>query len=303
MILCLRFWKCAVLSTLTMVATLSFADGVSIRNLAPFACTHCVLRTPEETATWLQYKNGKNSSPKLVDLGAESGRDVCLHLLKIRGDWGDIGDPTFYEEKVIGLRKGDRVKFGATVFHLGEFLGAGNTTHIFRLQGEKGVLRIPFIVPTSIGRTKGGMELGEAEETSQDRRMNAILYLSLHFKEALQSKKNAVKILKSDPKGRYIVVEEIDGDESGLDFLQSIATRRLTADWKNFELDKDIQDRSRLSPEQDEKLDALAATMLSNHDAQLVPGGTMQISYLSTLASRQYVWDRTLKRWLLADAE
>lgn len=93
-------------------------------------------------------------SDAVVNLDAQS-QDV-----RIYDDWSErlkrekfirasCPGPTIYDRSVLSIQKGDMVRFSdGREFRVGEFLGAGNATHIFAL-GSHSVLRIPFASDSS----------------------------------------------------------------------------------------------------------------------------------------------------------
>ena len=121
-----------------------------------------------------------------------------------------MGKSTFYEQNVFLLRKGDIVQFGDISFKLGDFLGAGDATHIFAIEGQPDkALRIPF---SSI------LGVQEGTYTTFFRKKLAD---ALKSTERLDAKIKVVRILETDSQYRFQVVERINGVEDGRKYLWS----------------------------------------------------------------------------------
>lgn len=214
---------------------------------------------------------------------------------------------TEYDRRVLLLRKGDRVVFGDKVFKLGEFLGAGNRTHVFAIEGEPNkVLRIPFLVEWQKGKVfhpEAGRLLGLASEKKYE-----------HVK-------NRAKTLEEGP--GYSVAERIPGAEDGDAFVEKVLKEAgvdpaklrkmesglrlfnpresgLYAMMKSPELRKKFSDPQ--APDKFQKLFRILAEMGQVHTEVLAGnrGGppTYYIDY-----ARQLKWDEARQDWFLIDYE
>jgi hypothetical protein len=115
-----------------------------------------------------------------------------------------------YQERVIHLRKGDVVKSGKREFRLGKFLGAGNTTHIWEVEGEPGkVLRIPFLAEPAHYRAKNMLTLQAIRM-----RLRAMMeYPKTGFRH--------VTVHEVGAKFEYALVSRINGTMSGEAFAKT----------------------------------------------------------------------------------
>ena len=121
---------------------------------------------------------------------------------------------TVYDEKVLFLRKGDTVRFRATgskvaEFRLGKFLGSGNSTQIWEIEGEPDqVLRIPFM--------RAGL---------RDRGHDAAVKESRGLVERMARPPDAepwvkrIKVFEVGDGGTYARVSKVASSEAGDEFL------------------------------------------------------------------------------------
>lgn len=237
-----------------------------------YALTDSLARGSDAKLEWLEFKHGSNLAPRLYDLSNPSNLPAAeaglLNLVSERV-------LTQYDESVLNLRKGDSVVIDDEKFLLGEFLGAGNSAHIFRLQNRPGVIRIPFYSQSSADPKQG------------ERRFGIMI----------KDMKNAVKVLHSDPKklGRFTIVEEVRGTENGFEFMQRVAGKILDpSEYLHAKQRRWIG----LSIEDRKKLNSLIALM--DYNEQFMPRDR-GVSKPRLESGRQYVFDVELNQWRFVD--
>lgn len=226
-------------------------------------------RDPETAQKWIQYKNGTNHKPTKFDLSTD--------------------DYFVYESAVINIRKGDTVAFDNQVYKLGNFLGAGNQTHIYELAGYSDrVIRIPFLTDEIFHRIKLP-------------RLQQLRSSSLEVAQALKKKRGAVKVFTQDSQGRFLIVEKVNGSQNADDFLLSI-NDRLPDSKTQRELSsryKPISDFSALTPVEQDKVRKLTVLMKDNYELKQLKGEL----WFNPSYTRQYVWDENNSLWRVVDAE
>jgi hypothetical protein len=197
-------------------------------------------------------------------------------------NFANFGTPKLYEEKVFYLRKGDTLDFGGEKIKLGAFLGAGDATHIYEIEGQdEVVLRIPF------GSIRGFSNLAfywrQMKETA-----DKSLSLS-RLRDPMNPEKPLVpyaRVIRTDPQNRFLIVQKIRGDENGRDFIQ------------RFE-----------ASQSSDKHDRLKRLLRNIEFALIFSGCRLDPSSKSILGipekivteARQFVWDKKKADWIWAD--
>jgi hypothetical protein len=297
---------------LLLVSQLANAQGLVTRNhsaciealqitnrLSAFAWNSDAGRSVDPTgeALWYAFKNGPNPSPARVDLSQPSKmKSADLSQLDRESDFY-LGRPTVYEQQVIHLKKGDAIVYDEREFTLGEFLGAGNTTHIFRVASLPGnVIRIPFVA-------KGLLRADYVGEGSQDDRLKRIFSFVRSYVERMRGKAGAVEI-QADLKFRYVISSEVHGKESGLDFIERTLKQTVTTDdplhW--FYWSERTPAFQALSIADTLKIRSLMKLMRANSEARLLEGPGPAYHSFMAAAARQYLWDEALGQWILVDS-
>jgi hypothetical protein len=110
-----------------------------------------VERTPSEMASLMKYKNEHQEAPRELNLlGADlhlrsAHMQALLQTLKESKRIRYEGSAELYRLQVMHLRKGDTIRAQGRRAVLGDFLGAGNLTHIYAdAEHPELVIRIPF---------------------------------------------------------------------------------------------------------------------------------------------------------------
>lgn len=204
------------------------------------------------------------------------------------GSDGEFINPTFgmvqYEQRVLNLKKGDVVigKSADTAlsqeFVLGDFLGNGNATHVYDIQGiPNKVLRVPFVtsgVQTNVCGYKHPLAMA---------RKFSKAYVDLRKKYENIPGLHVAKIYDHGSDGSYVVAEKINVVTTGDQFLKQLK-----------------QQDGRLSPavkKQADDLSEFALQVLKIKD----PKRRNIWPYHIELEARQFVWDGN--HWVLLDWE
>lgn len=199
------------------------------------------------------------------------------------------------EGKVVTLadfREKSYLFFGQQSFKLGKYLGAGNATHIFEIEGKPDqVLKIPF----------------EVRDLKKDRKKRSVPfhpeYLNQIFSERVPLKYiNRAQIIE---KGYgYTVVSRIWGTENGQRFLRRIFDQLKITDDDRLGIYVDSflkQSRDKLNAEDYKKTEKLL-----NSIEELKPAILGKI-ILTEDPERQFIWEPGWNsgegRWVLVDFE
>lgn len=259
-------------------------------------------RGPQAMAQWVEYKNGPNPRPVTLDFSGGCLFRACPLLERSHPASFDTGQRTHYERLILQLKQGDTVVFDGQAFKLGRFLGAGNATHVFELEGEGAVIRLPFLAD-------GMFRFSAMNEFDvQKIRYSQGLEFTKHTAKALKGSGGAVKVLKEDPHGRFLVTEKVSGTQTGAGFLGSLLkdpSRALGAGevliFPNGHRTKPVDE---LSPLEREKLEKLIELMKENRHVKVFSRDEgLERSAVFVAASRQYLWDEVLRQWRVIDAE
>jgi hypothetical protein len=276
---------------------LANANICNRRVLAEYAYVEDSKRSAEATEVWIAYKNGPNPNPKTVDLSAACLQGVCTDLKnELKGSIDTISSPTVYEDLVLQLRKGDTVIVDGDNHKLGEFLGAGNATHTYKLDGEPGIIRIPFLSNLVLER------LRNRPNKSSLARLRFVRKYARQFKKWIKTKVGGVKVTKAYRKTAITIVEEVPGKLSGYSFFQQMA--KADADrleWVHYFPDSPVFKPMTELPERDRTLfKKLLDLMLKNGDAQEGEGGRV---FFDVEEARQYLLDEKNAEWRVIDAD
>jgi hypothetical protein len=125
-----------------------------------------------------------------------------------------------YEQNIIEMRAGDTVKFGDKQFVLGEFLGAGNASHIYAIEGrDDAVIRIPYLSVFS--------QRQDLQQTFNNDNLSASReYLRQHvqFMKSINGMPCA-KILEEDPLNRFVVASRVNGNKNAREFYFNLVKK------------------------------------------------------------------------------
>lgn len=149
--------------------------------------------------------------------------------------WIDPGvTPREYTARVLSLQAGDTVAFGDATFKLGRFLGRGNTSHVWEIEGEPNwVLRIPFYS----GPPKRGENVRPARDTRDFAVYGANLARALleHYvqRAAYFGDLNIPRVAIRSRQGvgddyAWAVVTRVRGTQDGKSFLRKMDPRQAS---------------------------------------------------------------------------
>ncbi len=248
-------------------------------------------------ASWDLTNYGKNLAPITDDTRPMHGMRYYLEQARrFVPLWRTIPKRSPYDEAVLSLRKGDTVEFGAHKFVLGDFLGSGNSTFVFRLEGQPGkVIRIPFLVAPLKG-------VGFHPE---------IFNMLTRWRQK-DPNIPQVKIYQSEY--GFSIVSEVDGNENGNEFLISVRRKymnNMSPDMQRFFTELSEQNLSwatvhwYLAVEklalQENDLETFNRLRLLRTRANQYQNNALLLHILEY--TRQFVWDRTKRDWILVDWE
>lgn len=265
------------------------------------------LRDSKNLQKFLAYKNEENTNPMRVDLSNGCMQSACPMLRKVR-EWGEFGQngarfgqASRYERTVISLKKGDTVVFGNHEFKLGEFLGAGNATHIYALENKPNeVIRIPILVPGA-----PIWSIHDFPET-QDGRLKHIRYLIQKYANSALTDPFLAPVILSDPEGRFLVVKRVYGTQTGADFLDAVVRKAGRSQlYLGESLTWDQLMVESLEAELQKKCMGLLELLRSDGKVGQYSGdgGKATVIYFGTITTRQYLWDEIDKKWVKIDIE
>ncbi|MGZ3687299.1 MAG: hypothetical protein ACXWPM_07280 [Bdellovibrionota bacterium] len=188
--------------------------------------------------------------------------------------------PTMYSTRVMSLRRGDTVVVsGGKQFKLGRFLGRGNSTHVWAIDGEPGkALRLPFHVGP------------EPQEFIQDPELMRVFGTEtarefvLQFREGIAHAPAGipkVEIFEVGLNNDYLVVSYVNGSERGDQFLSGLSS---LADPRRASLVSRVQE-------------IIVAKKRKYPFLKISPKSTGDV----ISEARQFRWDVDKKDWILAD--
>lgn len=222
-----------------------------------------------------------------VDLAKESVRTsqaphcpACVLLPNHLG-LGAFG-LTEHDFRILSLRKGDSIRHGDKTVLLGEFVGAGNTTHIYEVAGQPDrVVRIPF-------------------DTLADQE-NARKFMKDYIDSAatIPADIPRAQILEVGPRGAYVIVERIHGTTDGRTFLESLPSR---ANPKTNPLSNPKANRA-LKARETRLRELVRKVMRWQHPKMDDYARAAYNSDTVNDEARQFLWDENRKDWILVDWE
>jgi hypothetical protein len=181
-------------------------------------------------------------------------------------------------------------------------LGAGNTTHIYEIQGTNQAIRLPYLTDNYF---IDGAVVGDPQ--AQSTRLQKIRSFVTTTFQHLRKKKGAVKIYHLDPHDRFMLVEKIQGKQNGTSFLKSIQkspTQELDQNQGLTFPSPRFKQVSELTPLENQKLQQLLQLMIENQEGVQSKWGASPGKFsFSSGAPRQYIWDEAHSKWVVVDAE
>ncbi|MEZ4816279.1 MAG: hypothetical protein R3A80_13925 [Bdellovibrionota bacterium] len=255
--------------------------------------------TPREAPFDFDLSNTHDLSEKLFD-----AKDLSTDALRLQ-----LQNISQYEFMLLSLRTGDNVIFDGEVFKLGDFLGRGNTTHIWSLANDPDkVIRLPFLVGAL---RRPGFEGVHTRNEFMIGTYNALI-----------NSKNSPVVYAHDEYYfsesrimRYMIVQRVNGSETGADYIRSLSNGVIDPESQRSSFLKSALDDV-FNSEASAKLKALIEAMRSDNlfypDSEIYAKnnphhlGWVDMRFhmwpSGILApSRQYVWDVQLERWFLVD--
>lgn len=256
---------------------------------------------PNEMKIWMDYKNGSNPDPIKVDLSNMCALgSACPILMRDHPTPREYvsGDPSVYERLVLSLKKGDTIVFDGHEYTLGDFLGAGNMSHVYAIAGTRTVIRLPFVSDFVWARLKRDRRMTQAE------RMRKLLDGTLAASGGLKRKKGSVAVYKTDTEGRFMITHKVYGTFSGEKLLRRIVTYSdgLTGkDQLFYPAPGHFKSEAQMTALEREQFAQLLELMKQNGEASVdVKTGLTKVV---ALHSRQYIWDANDSRWYLVDSD
>ena len=250
---------------------------------------------------YFAFKNQPRKNPVLVDLSRMDGRPNAVLAEMNTNSLGQtipaIGPPIEYEYQVLNLRKGDTVVYDGVSYILGEFLEAGNATHIFSLANDpENVIRIPFLSaelmkPDTIQRS-----------IDVDNRIARLQYYIKLYETRMKGQDGGVPVKHYDPKHRFIIAKKINGKQTGFKFLVSIDPTGAPGTLRYLEMKNESGSFTFKFPADRKKFQLLFDMMVKNDDVELLDPLINQWE-LDYRKARNYLWDEKEYRWYKVDAE
>lgn len=237
--------------------------------------------------------------PATLDLHHPCNDNKCGTSVLQDSDWFPGGaaelELTGYQKAVLHLRQGDTVRSGGREWILGRFLGAGNATHVWEIEGKPGkVLRLPFLSSQLFGM---GIRTTPTLERARQ------LMAPLRRPPKLPGLKR-VTVEKIGDLNEYAVVSRIDGDLNAFDFqeqnqafIRTLRSKRETDG--RFDI-HEIARKHRLTQ-------AEAKLLVEQHDkleramSIIDDPKNLRATASYDLHERQLVWDKTERDWILAE--
>lgn len=205
-----------------------------------------VYRTAEQIEHWKHYKNDDNFARQLLpEVFSKNGVNYNfdnmeanrlsiekIPISKLVLPRYLAHTPETYEKILILMRKGDTLTIEGDKIKLGDFLGSGNTTHIYALHNNpEEAVRIPFVSNlthladgSTNARNYSLRVIGERFSKIFVRNHKVLSALAPKYKIAI------AKLIKVGPYFRYVIVERIWGKENGSAFLNQILEKLLNTE-------------------------------------------------------------------------
>lgn len=154
--------------------------------------------------------------PRIVQLGEKCEGEKCVWLTEALQQpkvlESLVAGASQYDALVLGLRKGDTVLFGKEKLRLGNFLGAGNASHVYELADfPERAVKIPFM--TTFLRT------GDPQAD--------LLAARGWVRKLVEDKdkypvKNRIEIFNHGKNHEYVIVTRIKGTIDGENFVKNL---------------------------------------------------------------------------------
>lgn len=251
----------------------------------------------EDRGFWIAYKMKQGG--RLIDL-SDPNFDVSQVLTQdptlVRNPrWDTLR--TRYEEAVLSLQPGDTVQYDGKKYLLGSFIGAGNSTHIYRLaQTPESVIRIPFLAE---GLIPGHSSLALSE--AQKKRGARIFSFLRAFVDRSVGTRNGAVHIDADPEYRYVLAEYVPGNLTGDAFLTRILGPyvSMAQEWYYSPTDNKIH----LSADDQKVIDLLIELLKSNGRLEEMrsaeTGNPLFVMKFKDV--RQYLLDEDKTIWRVVD--
>ncbi len=261
-----------------------------LEKLGQFAYREASARGEATQQYWRNFKNTIDGEPVTVDLlNALEVSQTLKRLPRFKRALSGPPhpDPTVYEELVLSLRAGDTVRFGNDQYTLGEFLGAGNASHVFAIAGNpRAVIRIPFL-------SRGGDGRVYVERMVDGRR----------FLRGVRK----VRIRKVGQDFSFLIVDRVDAEIDGLTYLHGVLKKygaRAGGPKEWPWIPPGFRDRIE-DPEDLRKYDELIPFLgLRGVHPRVRPRKAVPPEGgISMIGGRQVVLDRKSGNWILVDWE
>lgn len=221
----LRRFPPVPLKTISQADELDRLDKAIINEqLAGFAFTAAETNAAYKQV-WNLYKNTPGREPRLFQLFGSNLYDASPELLAVpdlNKIYWEIGSPTIYEYKLLRIRTGDTVDFGGKRFRLGEFLGSGNSSHIYvNADNPDQVLKIGFLAGALVERVFEAQR--SRAKTQPLAHISHARVLMKEFVGSIHGRPRGVGIVEIDDMYRFAVVERVFGTQTGAKYLEELA--------------------------------------------------------------------------------
>lgn len=234
------------------------------------------------------YSKQTNAFPqhKTINLGeSESVLNAISASFCAKRGWPAAMNykPTIYAERVLMLRSGDTVVFGEHRFTLKKFIGRGNATHVWEIEGrDDAVLKIPFYA--------GPVESEHPWIDSPDFRAlgtaSARAFMRHYVARYADPPKDVprVLILEYGHHHEYVLVSKVRGSQTGAEFLLSELQKKSSNEEILLRKQKLIHYINRMLTERAKQFPSLSIS--SDQQAMIKE-------------ARQFLWQE--RDWILVD--
>jgi hypothetical protein len=249
------------------------------------------------------------TEPHTVDLLDPCGDQLCKTTVfrpnaRLPGGYADL-EFNLYQKKILHLREGDIVRARdldgkVREWVLGKFLGAGNATHVWEIQGSQDrVLRIPFLAANKFGV---GMRKTPTLERTREFMRNlrdpphipGLRRVQVHLIGELNEVAEVDRIHGSTTGDVFLSRNEA--------FINTLRTERRTKG--RFDI-RELASRHGLSKDQARRLveqhDKLERALGLIEAAKRGRARGLVDPRLIDVEPFQLVWDENLSEWILAD--
>lgn len=284
------------------------------------------------------YKNSPNDKPITVSLDSAEIFQNSTELQELASFDRELSNPkmelSHYDLALLKLKKGDSIRFGDEVFILGKFLGRGNVSHVYELANQKNkVIKLPFLSKHIRASREARVQNLPFSAKNVAEMMHGLFQFTLqHFKQAEPLP------VDLDAKGRFALVEKVNGQESGFELIGTRFLLKALLEQKRLkessEIDnilvldlapivitenrerkkvislfKEMQKRKELVLSSDPDADkiVLLSSRIKKYDRKfsvvkyhLKGFGDF---YMNSMVSRQYLYDVVKQAWIKVDSE